>query len=594
MQKPAKKSPLDSLRAKVAARAVKKAPAPAKPQKKRKPSFVRKAINAWWDRLMGAASDRSFSEQDEEYAAHRTSQDYIWNTAGLTAWGIVFPLLTIVVTQLVGVEQAGMFSLAFVTGTLLMIIANYGVRTYQVSDIDEEHSFADYQVNRLLTCIAMLVIGGLYCTIRGYGNEMFTMSIWIFVYKMIDGLADVYEGRLQQMDKLYLAGISQTIRSVAVFLIFTIALLFTRNLMVASIAMGVVAVISLVLFTLPLAMLETPKSRGISLESIGMLFKKCFPVFIALFLYSFIDNMPKFVMEGTLSYDNQLYFNALYFPAQAILLTVGFIYKPLLVRMAQAWADPANRRRFDLFILVVVLVIAALTVVGILIMGWIGIPIMSFLYGVDFEEFRNLSYLMLVAGGITGGIDFLYQVITVMRRQKVVTKLYLITFAFALFIPLLLVHYSGLAGAVLGYLIVMAILLVLLVLEYISVRVEYGRHPENDPTGSFAPLSVGADGKAAPAAAHGAEAPKRQASHAAPKGPSPTHAPAAAPLRRQVDTPRADTPTESKPMSRAEAARQAAHRKRMIRETGEMTPEERARAALQERQARRNDKDSNS
>jgi hypothetical protein len=47
-------------------------------------------------------------------------------------------------------------------------------------------------------------------------------------------------------------------------------------------------------------------------------------------------------------------------------------------------------------------------------------------------------------------------------------------------------------------------------------------------------------------------------------------------------------------MSRAEAARQAAHRKRMIRETGEMTPEERARAALQERQARRNDKDSNS
>ena len=53
------------------------------------------------------------------------------------------------VTQLVGVEQAGMFSLAFVTGSLLMIVANYGVRTFQVSDLEEEHSFSDYQINRV-------------------------------------------------------------------------------------------------------------------------------------------------------------------------------------------------------------------------------------------------------------------------------------------------------------------------------------------------------------------------------------------------------------------------------------------------------------
>ena len=44
---------------------------------------------------------------------------------------MVFPILTIVVTQLCGVEQAGMFSMAFIIGTLLMIIGNYGMRTYQ-------------------------------------------------------------------------------------------------------------------------------------------------------------------------------------------------------------------------------------------------------------------------------------------------------------------------------------------------------------------------------------------------------------------------------------------------------------------------------
>ena len=54
---------------------------------------------------------------------------------------MVFPFLTIVVTQLSGAEQAGMFSMAFIIGTLLMIVGNYGVRTYQVSDIGESTSF---------------------------------------------------------------------------------------------------------------------------------------------------------------------------------------------------------------------------------------------------------------------------------------------------------------------------------------------------------------------------------------------------------------------------------------------------------------------
>ena len=214
------------------------------------------------------------------------------------------------------------------------------------------------------------------------------------------------------------------------------------------------------------------------MASIAALFKQCFPVFIALFMYALIDNMPKFVMEGVLSYDNQLYFNALYFPAQAILLTVGSIYKPLLVRMAQMWADAEKRRRFDLVILAIVAVVIVITLAVIFVMATIGIPVMSFMYGVDFEQFRGLSYIMIAAGGVTAIIDFIYQVITVLRRQKSVMKLYVITFGFSLFVPILLIDFTGLPGAVIGYLIVMTILLVLLVWEYASIRWELHRHPE--------------------------------------------------------------------------------------------------------------------
>lgn len=446
-------------------------------QRPRRQNPIKQAVNRWCNRLLGAVSEGSL-DQEEEFASHRTTRDYVCNTIGTGAWGMVFPLLTIVVTQLCGVEQAGMFSMAFIVGNLLMIVANYGARTYQVSDIDEDHSFFDYQVNRVLTCVAMLLVAIAYCNFRGYDSAMFTITMGVCVYKMIDGLADVYEGRLQQMDKLYLAGISQAFRSVVVFVVFSLFLLISRDLGMSSIAMAVAAVASFVVLTFPLAYFETPKSDPGSLQSIIGLFKQIFPAFIALFMYSLIDNMPKFVMEGVLSYDNQLYFNALYFPAQAILLTVGFIYKPLLVRMAQMWADAEKRRRFDLVILAIVAVVVVITLVVIVIMGWIGIPIMSFMYGVDFEQFRGLSYIMIAAGGVTAIIDFLYQVITVLRRQKTVMKLYVITFGFSLFVPILLIDFTGLPGAVIGYLIVMTILLVLLVWEYISIRIEFMRHPE--------------------------------------------------------------------------------------------------------------------
>ena len=438
----------------------------------RKQNFIKRGLDHWFSRLLGAVSSGDLGGQQEEYASHRTTRDYIFNTIGITLWGMVFPILTIVVTQLVGVEQAGMFSMAFVTGMLLMYLANYGVRTYQVSDLQETHSFSDYQVNRWITCIIMVVVSIAYCTLRGYNSEMFTISLGVYIYKMIDGLADVYEGRLQQVDKLYLAGISQALRSAVVLVVFIIFLFITRNLPGACIAMAVAAAASFILVTFPLALFETPKSDRMRVSSVALLFKQCFPLFVALFLYALIDNMPKFVMEGVLSYDNQLYFNALYFPAQGILLTVGLIYKPLLVRMAEAWSDPSKRRRFDLTIIAMFALIVIITVVVALFMGWIGIPLMSFLYGLDFEQFRGLSYIMIAAGGVTAAIDFLYQVITVLRRQKSVTKLYLITFGFSLFVPILLVNFTGLPGAIIGYLIVMTILLVLLVIEYVSIRLD--------------------------------------------------------------------------------------------------------------------------
>lgn len=445
-------------------------PNPANTAPTRSPGPLSNLANAWWSRLIDAVYGGGFSAQQAEYESGETRRDYLWNTIGTGAWGMVFPVLTIVATQLAGTDQAGRFSMAFAAGTLLMFLSNYGVRTFQVSDIEEANSFASYQLNRWITSVIALVVGLLYCTVRGYGPEMLMLSMGVYVCKIVDGLADVYEGRLQQADKLYLAGISQALRSIAAMAAFSVLLLLTRSTAIAAVGMAIAAVATLALVSIPLALLETEASRRWDIQEVGGLFRHCFPLFSALFLFNLIESIPKFAMEGMLAYDNQLYFNALFFPAQGILLAAGFLYKPQLLRLANIWSNPRRRKRFDLIVLAMAGVIALLTAGTLFFMAWLGIPIMSFMYGVDFEKFRTAAYLMIIAGGVSAAIDFVYAVITVLRHQSSATKPYLITFAFALVVPAALIFIMGLNGAVIGYLASMSLLMVLLAIAYYRIR----------------------------------------------------------------------------------------------------------------------------
>ena len=427
-------------------------------------------VNHWWDRLVDAIWSGSFSNQGEQYASHQTARDYICNTLGWSLWGLIFPILSVVAAQFVGIEQAGMFSMAMVVGQLLLFVANYGLLTYQVSDIDEMQSFNDYIIHRVICVVTMLVLGFLFVKVRGYDEQMASICTGVFLFRAFDGLCDVFEGRLQQKDKLYLAGISMVIRDGLGIAAFSAVLFITRDLAPACFAMAIAEIITFVVFTLPLTLLETERSYPASSRAVKELFQMGFPLFLALFLFNLIDSVPRFAIEGILTYEDQLFFNAMYFPARFIVMVSGLAYKPQLVRMAGIWADPEKHGRFNVLILSILAVILLLTGVVVVFMATAGIPLLGILYKADFEPFRPLALIMVVMGGACASIDFLYQVITVLREQESVTKLYLITFAFAVPISILLVSFAGLAGAVVGSLVIMSILFILLITEYLAIK----------------------------------------------------------------------------------------------------------------------------
>ena len=442
-----------------------------KKQERHEP-VVRGAINRWFMRLGDVKENKSFSVGASEYEANQTRSDYLMNTIGASAWGALFPILSVIATQLAGAEEAGMFSMAFTVATLMLYVGNYGVRTYQVSDIDEAESFASYQIHRLITCAAMLAICFVWCAAKGYGADM-TMIMWgAFIFRAVDALADAYEGRLQQMDKLYLAGVSVAVRSVVGIIVFTLVQVIMKNLAFASIAMAIAAVLCFLVLTLPLALMETPKSRPFDAIELREIFVDCFPSFASLFLFGLIESMPKFAMEGVLPYEDQIFFSAIYFPAQTILMIVGFVYKPQLVTIANVWNDKSKRHRFDLIVFVMMGVSALATFAIFLFYVWMGVWLNGLMYGVDFEPYRGAQYLMILAGGFSAAIDFLFQTITVLRRQAQATVTYLIAFVFVAIASMILVRMSGFMGAVYSYTTVMIFLFIMLAIQFVLIRLK--------------------------------------------------------------------------------------------------------------------------
>ena len=117
-----------------------------------------------------------------------------------------------------------------------------------------------------------------------------------------------------------------------------------------------------------------------------------------------------------------------------------------------------------LLVLAMLAAIALITVVVAVFMGWLGIPLLSLMYGIGFEQFRSLTYVMVAAGGICDARSVAAAFCLGAAGVQVVAL------AFSMPVALLLVNFAELSGAVVASLVSMAILFVLLVSEYATIR----------------------------------------------------------------------------------------------------------------------------
>ena len=165
----------------------------------------------------------------------------IWHTVFSMLTAVQSTLLLFILARVCGSGDAGIFSLAISVGYLMIMIGNYGVRNYQVTDIVPVYGFREYRTHRWTTCLIMTAVSLGYVLLRGYETEKALSVFLVCVLKVIESVENVYHAEYQRVNRLDTASKIGTIRISTTTLAFVAAILITRSLWISILVMDLAA-----------------------------------------------------------------------------------------------------------------------------------------------------------------------------------------------------------------------------------------------------------------------------------------------------------------------------------------------------------------
>lgn len=395
-------------------------------------------------------------------------ENTLWYTMGTMCSSATSFLLMIYVTRILGVDEAGVFSISYSVGQLMLSIGWFGTRQFQVSDINEEFKFSDYFSLKIFMTIIMMVGCLIYSVFLHFNTYKMLVTFLYCLFLICDVFADLFSARFQQVNKLFLSGISYIIRILGYNLVILFSLLCFKNLIVAIVLAMIYSALELTFFDLQLIKRISQIKMEFHLDKIIQLIKNCFPLFISSFLTTFIVNVPKNAIELNFDSSVQTYYNIIFMPSYIINLFCMFIFVPLYTSIANTWLNSTK----DKFINTVVKLMAFDVLLSFVVFAgcyFLGIPLLELVYGVDLQSVKSSFLILIIAGCFTSMNSILSYIFTVVRRQRFMIYIYVVAMVLAqISVKTLTLNY-GIFGASLDYLIGIASITVMFIIGLVLV-----------------------------------------------------------------------------------------------------------------------------
>lgn len=387
-------------------------------------------------------------------------KDFFWNTlgSGINAFNSLFFL--IIVTRINGVNDAGIFTLAFSTANLFNIIGVYSGRVFQVTDTSKIKD-NDYFFHKIITCIIMLFVSLGFVLFRGYNLWKSSIILILCLLKTFEAFAEVIYAFFQKKQYLYRVGISLTLKNIFGLLIFFVVDILTNNVFLASMALVINYLFIMFIYDFKYLDYKEISFKKIIPKNIISIFKTGFFAFCLSFLTIFLVNIPRYVIDSNLNDNYSTIFGILIMPATVIVLMAQFVLHPLLIKIKDVFK--INIKKFSILILKLVGVVFAFGVFSVFISYIIGIPFLEFIYNINLSEYRN-SLVIIMSGATLYGISILLSNILIsMRITFSQIIIYLISSISSMILSHILILKRSIEGAAISYFLSMLITFVLFI-----------------------------------------------------------------------------------------------------------------------------------
>jgi len=243
-------------------------------------------------------------------------------------------IITVIVLRLSGESASGVLALAMSFGSIFLIISAFGIKTYQISDVQEKYSDQEYIASKIVTCTLGLIIMFAWVGMSSYFIEEKIAAILYVLYMVVYSYADVLYGIQQRKWRLDIAGKSMCIRSVFTLICFCVVLYFTKNINITLICMLFISTIVLFVYDFPKTNFLSSIKPNMNIRIFKGIMFECFPLAVYALLNTLVLTVPKLYLRGFHGQEILGIYNPIMAPILVIAVVAGFLINPMITVFA--------------------------------------------------------------------------------------------------------------------------------------------------------------------------------------------------------------------------------------------------------------------
>lgn len=301
-------------------------------------------------------------------------------------------VVSILIVNVSGLDDAGYFGLAMTVTSVFYMIASYGIRSYQISDLKPLFTDEDYVTARIVTSAVGFFCCVFYSLICGYNEKQLIVISLYMLFKCCEALYDVLHGIWQKGSRLSNVGMSLIVKAAVGIAAFVIPYVITKDLVLGLVVMTASAALLLIFdYRYTVVNFRTFESSRSSSAAVIRLLKATFVMMILIMCAPIIPAIPRIILERVDGREILGIYTSISTPTTLISAFASTVFLPLIPKYTKAYEEKDGRSIFRLIAVSsgCMLIIGALASIAIYFFGdWA----VTLVYGEAVGEYYELMH----------------------------------------------------------------------------------------------------------------------------------------------------------------------------------------------------------